>query len=156
MKPHTRANLWIAPFAVSLTLSIAACGEPAANNPAANSPTGSEGSVPNLAVPVAGQMSTAQFCTASQQIVRSYSVSIARGPASGMLRQSAEMWAKIAAIAPPEVKPDLQQMADVYQQNADGTIDKSTSDTELAQSLHHYATWERKNCPPQTSPRPAG
>jgi hypothetical protein len=53
-------------------------------------------------------------------------------------RKGAAVWAKAASVAPAEVKPDIQRIADSSQQIADRAVDEETGKAAAAEPYEHF------------------
>ena len=53
-------------------------------------------------------------------------------------RKGAAVWSKAASVAPAEVKPDIQRIADSSQQIADRTVDEETGKAAVAEPYEHF------------------
>lgn len=124
------------------TLFVAGCSATAGN-----STNSSAASVPasDRVTSSSGAMSPEQFCAASNELFEAGMQNLPSDPRE-VQRRSAVGWSKLATIAPPDIRPDIQKIAEVEQQKADGIIDSSSALTEPASSAKNFADWMRKHC----------
>ena len=140
-------------------LALAGCG----SSGGAAGPSGP----PNVAAPLLGGVSDDQFCAAvlqAAEVARQRMQQIREqaknggtidGPAES--RRVADSWAALAAIAPSEVKPDLQTIADKTMAIANGNRDRRLSQ-DMVQPTTNYGKWVQQHCPGAASlaPHPGG
>ena len=144
---------------VAAGLALAGCG----SSGGAEGPSGP----PNGAAPLLGGVSDDQFCAAvlqAAEVTRQRMQQMREqaknggtidGPAES--RRVADNWAALAAIAPSEVKPDLQTIADKTMAIANGNRDRRLSQ-DMVQPTTNYRKWVQQHCPGAASlaPHPGG
>lgn len=133
----------------ALTLVLAGCGGSAEPGAAA------AGSAPalNAAPPAAGDLDPAQFCT---EVVRMATATMQKDAANPntdpdkLFAEHADEWAKVAQLAPAEIKPDAQRIADAMQKAATGGGDPAAIMAQLKEPMAHYIQYGAQHCPKPT------
>jgi len=148
------AHRRLATLAALATLSIAVVGcggAPAAPGtpPALGTALASDGIAPG-----AGAMSPEQFCVAAVDLAKAITMqpngqdTAASGAA--MFAKAAEAWAKVAAIAPADIKPDVQRIAEAMGRAASGGGDPETVLSRIREPFAHYQQYGAQHCPRPT------
>jgi hypothetical protein len=121
---------------VVATLGLVGCGVPA---------PGSADSTP-AAAPLAGGDAD-RMCAMAAQISQEQRQKRAAGTAGPeMAHPVAADWAKLAAVAPAEIAPDLHQIADTTQRQADRKAGNEANHA-MAPAVEHYRAYVRQHCP---------
>jgi len=133
----------------ALTLVLAGCGGSAEPGSA------TAGGPPALdaAPPAAGGLDPAQFCA---EVVRMATATMQRDAANpntdpnALFAEHAAEWAKVAQLAPAEIKPDTQRIADGMQQAAASGGDPAAIMSRLKEPMAHYVQYGAQHCPKPT------
>jgi hypothetical protein len=133
----------------ALTLVLAGCGGSA--EPA----SATAGGPPALdaAPPAAGGMDPAQFCA---EVVRMATAQMRQDAANPntdpdkMFATHAAEWAKVAQLAPAEIRPDAERIATAMQQAAAGGGDPAAILATVKEPMAHYIQYGAQHCPRPT------
>jgi len=146
----------LATLAALATVSIAVAGCGGAPAPAAPGTPPALGTAPASGgiAPGAAAVSPEQFCAAAVDLGKAITMQ-PNGPdsaASGdaMFANAAEAWAKLATIAPADIKPDVQRIAEAMGQASSGGGDPATALAEVREPFAHYRQYGVQHCPRPT------
>ena len=161
---NRRGRGW--PGVVPLLGVTAAAGLVLAGCGSSGGAAGSSG-LPDVAAPLLGGVSDEQFCATALQLAaegqqhmeQQRQAAVHGGNVDGVAetRRVADTWAKLASIAPSELQPDLQSLADKTRSIADGNRDPQIGHS-MVPAASHYGNWVRQHCPgiPTAVPHPGG
>lgn len=133
----------------ALTLVLAGCGGSA--QPGAASAGGAP--APDAAPPAATELDPAQFCA---EVVRMATATMQRDAANPntdatkMFAEHAAEWVKVAQLAPAEIRPDAQRIADAMRKAAAGGGDPAAIMAEVKEPMAHYVQYGAQHCPKPT------
>jgi hypothetical protein len=133
----------------ALTLVLAGCGGSAQPGSA------SAGGAPalNAAPPAATELDPAQFCA---EVVRMATATMRQDAANPntdpnkMIAEHAAEWVKVAQLAPAEIRPDVERIADGMQRAAAAGGDPAAIMSQLREPMRHYVQYGAQHCPKPT------
>ena len=152
---RTTNKVRVAGLAVLLGLSVGGCS--------GSGPGGVSQLIPNAIAPGPPEMSADQFCAASNKMAETAleapsptsTTRPSQAESRDYLRRMADDSAKLAEVAPIEIRADLQTEVETTRQVADGKIDVTTALQDKSGATHRVADWYRQHCPPLPGlPRP--
>ncbi|MDT7629023.1 MAG: hypothetical protein QOI50_953 [Pseudonocardiales bacterium] len=151
-----RRRAALAAAVAALSVTLAGCG-----SAGSGSGTGAAGAAPagpapalNAAPPLAGGLDPTQFCAVVVKLAQatlqreSANPNTANDPSSTFAARAAD-WAKLVPLAPAEIEPDVQQIADGMQKIASGG-DPASITQSLSAPLHRYIQYGSQHCPKPT------
>jgi len=138
----------------TLSIAVAGCGGAAAPSAPGTAPTLGTAPASGGVAPGAAEMSPEQFCVAAVDLAKAITMqpngqdTAASGAA--MFAKAAEAWAKVAAIAPADIKPDVQRIAEAMGRAASGGGDPETVLSGIREPFAHYQQYGAQHCPRPT------
>jgi len=116
--------------------------------PASSDTPAQELAIPNLAAPLALGASLEQFCAAHDVLSQERFQRLKEDHTpSENKRYEATYWTKLAEMAPPEIQPDLQQVAGHWEEIVAGTVDPREAVLKTVDPMRRYARWTGLHCP---------
>jgi hypothetical protein len=126
-------------------IALTACSSGSTSAESANPPAATGPAAP---APAVNSGSAKEFCLAALQLGKDALPTAGDANPSASLQQVGGAWARLAKIAPAEIKPDVKQIADA--------IGKITADTpeadaaaamgSLSVPIQHYTQWGAAHC----------
>jgi hypothetical protein len=148
-----RRRAALAAAVAALSVTLAGCGSGSGTGAAGAAPAGPAPAL-NAAPPLAGGLDPTQFCAVVVKLAQatlqreSPTPPTAMDPSSTFAARAAD-WAKLVPLAPAEIEPDVQQIADGMQKIASGG-DPASITQSLSAPLHRYIQYGSQHCPKPT------